>query len=208
MVRPLVSMAKGLLQLRQLRGGVAVLGLGLSGCLLPPAVEVPALPDARNRPPRIEERNVTPGRIIHLSPLDGCSQVFSLRVSDPDVKDVIRVRWFVDFDPEPDPRKPEPRFRESRLPPSDQELRDVSAQLTLRTDTPASEISIPGVHLVEAYVSDGEMQLVLENDVLVVKPLPRDIFPDGGVADPNYVVSYAWFVITPQGCPLAGEPSP
>lgn|SRR5690606_3308704 len=185
-------------------GGAALLW---SGCLIPvPGDPIDPLPDARNRPPRIEESNVTPfDRIVQLDPANGCVLQLGLPVSDPDLDDVITVRWFVDFNARPVEGEPQDTsFSETLLLPTGREDRG-SASLTLRTNTPGSRLAPLGTHLVEAYVSDGRLQVVNENGVLVVRPLPREVDVDGGVIDPNYVVSYAWFVVTPSGCPGVGS---
>lgn len=178
-----------------------------SGCLFPvPGDAIDPLPHARNRPPRIEESNVTPpDRIVQLDPANGCVLQLGLPVSDPDLEDVITVRWFVDFNARPvEGESPDTSFSETLLLPTGREDRG-SASLTLRTNTPGSRLAPLGTHLVEAYVSDGRLQVVNENGVLVVRPLPREVDVDGGVIDPNYVVSYAWFVVTPSGCPGVGS---
>lgn len=185
------------------------LALTGTGCILPfPGDDLPPLPPARNRPPRIEELNVSPqGRLVSLDVGNGCAQEFSLPVSDPDVDDLLTVRWFVDFDSTPEEGQPPTSSFESLIPPSSLERRG-SARITLRTDAAGSPLAPPGIHLVEAYLSDGRLQIVEQNGVLVVQPLPRDVSADGGVVDPNYVVSYAWFVQTPVGCPTASGVAP
>ena len=183
-----------------------LLALGLSGCLLPlPGDDVLPLPDAKNRPPRIEELNVTPqGRIVSLDVGNGCVLQLGLPVSDPDLEDLITVRWFVDFDTTPVEGEPDDTsFSETLLVSTGREQRG-NASITLRTNTAGSRLATPGLHLVEAYVSDGRLQVVNLDGVLVVQPLPREVDADGGIIDPNYVVSYAWFVQTPVGCPTAG----
>lgn len=206
-------MARGLLSLRRSFLCVSsawflcAAALLWSGCLFPvPGDAIEPLPDARNRPPRIEESNVTPfDRIVQLDPANGCVLQLGLPVSDPDLDDVITVRWFVDFNARPIEGEPQDTsFSETLLLPTGREDRG-SAGLTLRTNTPGSRLAPLGTHLVEAYVSDGRLQVVNENGVLVVRPLPREVDVDGGVIDPNYVVSYAWFVVTPSGCPGVGS---
>ncbi|MCI0669346.1 MAG: hypothetical protein L0Y64_02675 [Myxococcaceae bacterium] len=152
---------------------------------------------------------MTPGRIVSLSTLDGCQQGFSFQVADSDLDDTLYVRWYVDFDPTPRP----PPYRidhesiiQPNLPPRNrEEIRDTSATFEVRTDVPGSPIVVPGVHLVEAYVADAPLHEVEENGLRVIRPLGEiTVPPDGGTPDQPFVVSYAWFVTTPQGCPVPG----
>jgi hypothetical protein len=189
----------------------AALGVAAGGCL----VDYPDLPDplrfARNRPPRIEESNVQPQRFVTLDPSQpgGCVETLSFSVADPDVDQELRVVWLVDFDPSAGERPP---FREPTpiLPNSVRgEVRTFSPSFPLNPAATASPVATPGVHLVEAYLSDGEITTRVNEEDQTVSIISQDVSlkdpaTESTYTDRSFIVSYAWFVTTQPGCNTAG----
>ncbi len=193
MISPDVSVASGLLSARPMRWLGVVVGVCLaSGCLIPQdATHLEGLPETRNRPPRIVESQVQPTeRILKEFGAGLCELDFSVVVEDPDVDDLITVRWYVDYDTQ---NQTGP-YREFQLTNSGLPQRGDRATLRLSLRAANSPLSAPGPHLVEALVSDT--RLVGREPV----PIESQKLPDGGtLVNPGYAVTYAWFVNTVQG---------
>lgn len=169
--------------------GLAVAALVWSGCLIPQDDTFLAeLPEQKNRPPRIIEQQVQPTQRFtrEFGGADGCELDFSVKVEDPDVDDILYVRWSVDD-------QPQPHRTETRLANNGIAQRGEAATLHISLLAADSPLSRPGPHVVEAMVADG---IVAEG-----KPQPDIInLPDGGtLEDPVYLDTYAWFVNTVQG---------
>jgi hypothetical protein len=175
------ALAKGLLV------GVVAAVLG-SGCLWP--VEDPVLedlPPRKNRPPRILEQNVVPQRRTTIGNGIGCKLEFKAQVEDPDLNDLLVVRWYIDYDPL---SNPSPFGLESSLPPDGNAIRSTSATLTVELSSPGHPLRVPGDHMVELLVSDGRL---INRDP---QPVATEGF-DGG--NPTFASSYPWFVTVEAG---------
>jgi hypothetical protein len=189
-------LAKGLLVLLPRWLGPAWAACMVGGCLIPQDDTLLAgLPQRRNRPPRIVEMQVQPPeRIIRDFGAEGlCELDFSVVVEDPDVDDLLTVRWYLDYDDQ-DPTGP---YREFQLANNGEPQRGDRATLRINLRAANSPLSAPGDHLVEAVVSDT--RLVGREPV----PVGRIDLADGGaIINPGYVVTHAWFVTTVRGdCP-------
>jgi hypothetical protein len=186
-------LAKGLLQLPPQWLGLAWVACVAGGCLIPQDdALLEEIPQRRNRPPRIVETQVQPPeRIIRDFGAAGlCELDFSVVVEDPDVDDLVTVRWYLDYDAQ----NPTGAYREFRLANNGQPQRGDRATLSINLRAANSPLSAPGVHLVEAVVSDTRL---VGRD-----PEPKGtVFLDGGgvIINPGYVVTYAWFVTTVRG---------
>ena len=176
----------------RLAGGLLVASVLWGGCLIPQDdTYLAGLPEQRNRPPLILETQVNPSnRVIKNFGANGkCEEEFRVVVEDLDVDDRVAVKWYVDYEP------PEREFvyKEQELPNTGQPVRGAGTlRLSLRSaDSPLSE---PGIHVVEAVVSDGNSLNRKPYEIVV------ETLPDGGViTDRIYTVSYAWVVNTVQG---------
>lgn len=147
---------------------------------------------SRNRPPRIEERQVRPQtRVLEVRNGAGCELEFEVLVEDPDVDDLISVSWFVDFGRGGSPGA----YTEQRLTNNERPQRDDRGTLNMAVSQVNNPLNRPGLHLVEALVADTRL--------IGREPLPLDEnvqTEDGGVVvNPGYAVSYAWFVETVAG---------
>lgn len=171
----------------------------VSGCLLSQEDRVlNNIPAQRNRPPRImEELPITPGNRLTVVESD-CPQLkFEFSAEDPDVDEVLTVRWYVDY--------PRTRFfvlPEQLLFPNDVVLerkpqRDDRGSLTVnlasQLDLPLSLLQSFGPHVVEAVLYD--FHLGPDRN-----PLPIS-GADGGILNPSYAVTYAWVVDMRRTCP-------
>lgn len=187
-----IRLASGLLSLRPVRGlGLTLAAALWGGCLIPQDdTYLAGLPEQRNRPPRILETQVNPtSRVIKDFGAAGkCEEEFRVVVEDLDVDDTLTVKWYVDYEP-PDSVSV---YREAVLPNSGQPVRGAGTlRLSLRAAN--SPLATPGLHVVEAVVSDG---LTVDR-----KPTERtETLPDGTViTDQVYAVTHAWVVQTVQG---------
>ncbi len=166
----------------------------LSACLLPQEDRVLNFPPLRNRPPRImEELELTPkNRVIHV---DDCfvRLEFSFRAEDPDIDDVLFVRWYVDYPVDEGFVDPE-----QAISPSGTAIRNESAKLSIDLGGPLSfpafRLKQEGTHVVEAILFDGRLGAGRQ-------PQPKSPATDGGVENPSYMVSYAWVVEVTRTCP-------
>lgn len=212
MLPPLSRLARTLLRPRvgPLCAAIALLG---GGCLL----DYPESPGPlRNRAPRIEERNVEPSdRLVVLDPSspEGCKVVFSLRVADPDPRDVLEVEWYVDFNRQPTGAPSLRRDHFNRVVPNGSpnesvEVRDASATWTATTTSPGNPLAVPGLHVVEAFVTDGAIQMQERDGTFIITSDPKPNAEDPSLTDETFVVSYAWFVSTPPGCPVESGGAP
>ena len=188
----LSPLAKGLLALTLRWLGLAwVVGVA-GGCLVPQDdTLLESIPQRRNRPPRIVETQVQPSEaIIRDFGANGlCELDFSVIVEDPDVDDLVTVRWYLDYDNQ----NPTGAYREFQLANNGQPQRGDRATLRINLRAANSPLSAPGEHLVEALVSDTRL--------VGREPVPiSQINLDGGVIiNPGYVVTHAWFVTTVSG---------
>jgi hypothetical protein len=171
--------------------------VGLGGCLIPQDDTLFAgLPPPRNRPPRIVENQVSPQtRIIREFGSDTCREEFEVLVIDPDVEDKVVVNWFVDYTP----GQGNIDFS-VELAPTTVPQRNDRATFVVDLTAANSPLSAPGLHTVEAVVSDRTLVASTRLTVPITEPNP-----DGGapvVVDEGYVVTYAWTVETVPGvCP-------
>lgn len=192
------KLARRLLKPGMVYGRGLLFGLLLTAqtaCLIPqddPILD--PLPPPRNRPPRILENLVSPPRSFPAPTFftgQNCPPIvrFEAIVADPDIDDALTVRWFVDYDPRNNPIV----WKEQRIAPSGQEVRTTTSAL-LELNTATGPLSVEGQHLVEVFVSDGQL---INRD-----PQPLEVAPDGGIINPSYVDTFAWYVnIENQVCP-------
>ena len=166
----------------------------LSGCLLSQEDRVLDFPAQRNRPPRImEELTITPNRFTQVQLSDPCPELkFEFNAEDPDVDQVLTVRWYVDY-----PRGLYPVEQALSPNANGKPQRDDRGSLTVnlasRLDFPLTLLQSPGPHVLEAVLYDFH----LGPDRI---PLPIS-GADGGILNPSYVVSYAWVVDMGRTCP-------
>ncbi|WP_224240913.1 hypothetical protein [Hyalangium gracile] len=186
-------MAKGLLALPLWWLGLAWVAGMAGGCLVPQDdTLLESIPQRRNRPPRIVETQVQPPNpIIQDFGAGGlCELDFSVLVEDPDVDDLLTVRWYLDYDNQ----NPTGFFREFKLANNGEPQRGDRATLRINLRAANSALSTPGVHLVEALVSDTRLTGREPEPVSTVTL-------DGGtvIVNPGYAVTQAWFVTTVRG---------
>ena len=176
---------------------LAWVGLALGGCVIPQDDTLFVGPrNARNRPPRILENQVSPQtRIIREFGNGTCRQTFEVLATDPDVNDLLSVYWFVDYVP-----GQASTDKIDLLSPSDGPERNDRATFVADLTAANSKLRAPGLHTVEAVLVDRQFD--------VVKRQPTQEIgdnPDGGAAivvDEGYAVTYAWTVETVTGvCP-------
>ncbi|RKH42763.1 hypothetical protein [Corallococcus llansteffanensis] len=185
---------RGILQRLVAGLGLAALAAG-SGCLIPQdEALLEAVPEFKNRPPRIVEEQVEPSeRILRAFGVGSCTQDFSVVVDDPDVDDRITVEWYVDYNPS----NPEGYYRQIVLANSStgQVRRDDRGTLHMDLRSANNPLSAPGIHLVEALVTDRSLYQ------RQVEPPDEVILPDdaGTVKNPGFVTSYSWVVNTVPG---------
>ena len=190
---PHFRLADRLLESRPVRWlGLVSVAVLWGGCLIPQDdTYLAGLPEQRNRPPLILETQVNPSnRVIKNFGANGkCEEEFRVVVEDLDVDDTVTVKWYVDYEA-PDSVSV---FKEAELPKTGQSVRGAGT-LSLSLRSANSPLAQPGVHIVEAVVSDG-LTIDRKPTEIVVEKLP-----DGGtVTDRVYSVSYAWVVNTVQG---------
>jgi len=115
-----------------------------------------------------------------------CRLSFRISASDPDLDDLLTVRWYVDYDRNP------VIFREDLLQNLGSPIRG-PAELTMDLGVPGNPLSSQGIHVLEVLVADGQ--------VVNRQPLPRSSDPDAG-ENPTYMDEHAWIVRTETGdCP-------
>jgi hypothetical protein len=186
-------LAKGLLALPLRWLGLAWAVGVAGGCLVPQDdTFLEGIPERRNRPPRIVENQVQPPEPIieDFGAGDLCELDFSVIVEDPDVDDLLTVRWYLDYDTQ----NPTGPYREFQLANNGQPQRGDRATLRINLRAANSPLSAPGVHLVEAVVADT--RLVGREPV----PISTIVLDGGGVIiNPGYTVTHAWFVTTVSG---------
>jgi hypothetical protein len=185
--RPLAS---PLLLSIPMRVGVTAWLLTSSACVVPQESRVlQPVPAAQNRPPRIIEEqalvNGSGGRIIYTGSGANCTLEFSLKVSDPDVNDVLLVNWYAYMRSQSGLPIYLQEAIQPDIPPT--EIRSQSAIWSIGSIA-SSPLSQDGTYAVEALVSDGNLDANR-------RPQPR---PDGST---TYVVSYAWVVVVQTGLP-------
>jgi hypothetical protein len=119
----------------------------------------------------------------------GCAVEFSVLVTDPDLDDLLTVQWFVDYDPETNPRY----YREEPLNNTGTPERG-PAELVIDLNAIGNPLENTGGHVVEFLVGDGQ----IVNRI----PQPKSRDADAGV-NPSYVDRYVWIVNVDTGeCPL------
>ncbi len=171
--------------------------LALTGCVIPQDDTLFAgVPIGGNKPPRIVETQVSPQtRIIREFGSETCRMTFEILVTDPDVADNLTVTWYVDH--APGNTSPE---KIDNVTPSGRPLRDDRSTFDVDLSAAASPLRAPGLHLVEAVVTDGNLNF----ETRLPFPVLGDN-PDGGApipVDEDYAVTYAWTVETVTGvCP-------
>jgi hypothetical protein len=145
------------------------------------------VPAAQNRPPRVIEEqalvNGSGGRIVYTGNGANCSLEFSLKVSDPDLNDVLLVNWYAYMRSQAGL----PIYLQEAIQPDGSEIRNQSAIWSI-SSIASSPLSQDGTYAVEALVSDGNLDANR-------RPQPRQ---DGST---TYVVSYAWVVVVQSGLP-------
>jgi hypothetical protein len=187
------AVAKRLLALCLRWLGLAWAAAVAGGCLVPQDdTLLEGIPERRNRPPRIVEDQVQPPDSIiqDFGAGDLCELDFSVVVEDPDVDDLITVRWYLDYNNQ----NPTGYYREFQLANNGEPQRGDRATLRINLRAANSPLSTPGTHLVEAVVADTRL---VGRDPQPVSTIPLD---DGGVIiNPGYVVTRSWFVTTVRG---------
>ncbi|MBZ4419911.1 hypothetical protein [Myxococcus sp. RHSTA-1-4] len=171
---------------------LVVAACAATGCLIPQDdTLLEGVPGQRNRPPRIVESLVSPQqRVISDFGAGACDLTFEVVAEDPDLDDRLKVHWYVDYNPQ-DPRGPYRQYDLANI--TRDPLRSDRGSLLISLASANSPLGTPGTHLVEALVSDSELQ------DRVVQPRVVQL-PDGTfIEDPGYVVTYAWVVNTVQG---------
>ncbi|NBD12182.1 MULTISPECIES: hypothetical protein [Corallococcus] len=171
--------------------GLASLAVG-SGCLIPQdQALLEGVPGFKNRPPRVVEEQVEPSeRILRAFGVGSCTQDFSVVVEDLDVDDRITVEWYVDYNPS----NPVGSYRQIVLANTGQPRRDDRGTLHMDLRAANNPLSTPGIHLVEALVTDRHLTNRQPDP-------PEEVFlADGGVVkNPGFVTSYSWVVNTVAG---------
>lgn len=162
----------------------------LSGCLLPQEDELLEPIVQKNRPPRVIELNVVPNRstTVHPSCVSGLS--FSAFVEDPDIDDVVTVRWYLDFDPS---------NAIARLPVFEDRLtapqRSEAARLS--GSTIAERLGTIDTHVVDLMVFDGNLGTF---EGPGSQP-PSEAVPGLDAGDPRYSTTFTWVVNVDTGAP-------
>jgi hypothetical protein len=142
---------------------------------------------------------LTPDKDHRLTVVDGpdCPVLtFGFSAEDPDVTQLLNVRWYVDY----------PRVRvfdlnnEQVLTPSStgRLQRDDQGSETVDLASPAlqaplSQLQLRGPHIVEAVLFDFHLDANRN-------PVPIS-GTDAGILNPSYAVSYAWVVDMERICP-------
>ncbi|HLL52130.1 MAG TPA: hypothetical protein VK447_01205, partial [Myxococcaceae bacterium] len=140
----------------------------MNACFLPQDDHlIPDVPERKNRPPRILESTVTPSRLQAIGNGQGCGLTFSLRVEDPDINDLITVRWYVDYSAG-NPTQP---VDEDVLDPGGRPQRNTSAEYLATVSSAANPLHPTGLHVVEAVVADGPL---VGYDRVLPHPSPPD----------------------------------
>ena len=162
-----------------------VVAAALPACLISQEDHIiQPLPPAKNQPPRILEDLIQPpGRFVtSRNGLDCPNLLFSAKVADPDIKDLLFYNFYVDADVNPAPVK-----QSSISNPTNEEVRAEPATYEFSFAT-VGALQQPGNHVVELLLADGAL--------VNRQPQPRLVQQlDGGLEeDPSYAVSYAWTV--------------
>lgn len=165
-----------------------------SGCIIPQEDHVlEELPRRKNRPPRIIPERISPPEVrVPLKNGPECQVEFTVAVEDPDIDNIIRVAYFVDFDPtiEQNPTFGSPR----ELAPSSSTVRPETVRASFKGSSLNTTLFSVGRHFVDVIVSDTG----LDDERL---PGPATVFADGGF-DPGYSDRFTWVVETEAGnCP-------
>lgn len=189
------GLASGLLFPRSLQALLMTLGTLFiaTGCIIPQEQDVlEPLPARKNRPVRIVPSTVTPADSrVELENV--CDEVeFIVAVEDPDVDDIIRADFYIDYDRTlPNPL----RFSQDILPTSNTAIRPTAARRRFTSDEPNIPLFTVGNHTVEVLVTDTSL-----DESRAARPALTG--PDGGVLDEGYTDSFTWFITTVSGtCP-------
>jgi hypothetical protein len=168
-------------------GRMVLFAMVASGCLLPQDdALIPDVPKAKNRYPRIIKETLLPGspHTIEISD-QACKQTdFGAFVEDPDIGDVINVRWFVEA-----PSDHSGPVYPDTISPSSTPIRNtrVTARREMLSALLALELDSP--HKVELWIADGTFGQGVET-------LQREErLSDGGtIKDLTYTDTYTWSV--------------
>jgi hypothetical protein len=173
----------------------------VSGCFWPQDDSVfSPIPDKRNSPPRIIPSTIQPAD-IDVSYGPNCILPFSVNVEDPDVADLIRVKWFV----YPPGGKPLISIDGKTILGGSTAVRAkaVTAEDAPTLKSAASELIQNGEHRLEVFIADNEFEATTTAGAISTTPRNRSL-PDGGsVDDPSYFDSHVWIVKTSStlACP-------
>lgn len=193
---PASGLARGLLSTRLLQVLTLTLStLLISGCIVPQDDYVlEDLPLKKNRPVRIIPQQIAPANnVIELKNGAGCSIEFSVAVEDPDVDNVIRASFFIDFDRTVTNN---PSVNRDIFPTSSATVRPTFARVTYTGSDPNINLFTVDTHTVDIFVTDTSLDEKRE-------ARPASTFADGGaVRDQGFTDSFTWYVNTvPGNCP-------
>jgi hypothetical protein len=164
---------------------IALWGPGaMSGCVLPQNYQTidDIAPTVTNRPPRILNDSAQPGLVTVVDVGSECTLTFRANVEDPDVDSVgLRVNWFIDWSQS----NPSPYREDETIEPVQGEVRGKSVELSLILTSAGNPLRTLGEHVVEVLVADGEIRN---------REPQQSYAPDGGIINPRYADSHAWFV--------------
>lgn len=161
------------------------------GCLVPQDDTLLETPTFLNRAPRLI--NVNPSfPYIEINDESDCLLQFSVNVADPDIDQIIRLRYYVDYDPV----TAQGFAREFVLSNTGQEERPETVVFETNVGAPNNPLAEPNkIHIIEAIAYDGTLSPTRA-------PEPLSVIPDGGV-NPSYVDVHQWVVSNPGtvNCP-------
>ena len=186
------ALASGLLSSLLMRWVGALVGAVIAtGCLLPQDDQLlPDPPIPVNSPPFLPPvGELSPDYRGAVNVGDNCkTQEFRILVDDPDKKDDLRVRCFLDPTSTPSSGT---LFEGVRKPANVDP--PVVASCTLPVSNSVG-LGVPGAHFVKMVVADGE----LHGEVAQTRPWP---LPDGGILQiSTFAISYLW-PVTSQSQP-------
>lgn len=189
---PPSGLASGLLFSRSLQVLIVTLGTLFiaTGCIIPQEDYVlEPLPAKKNRPVRIIPSTVSPADSEVRLQNVGCEKEFIVAVEDPDVDDIIRAVFYIDYEPnQPNPLS----FSQDILPTSNSAIRPTAARRRFTSEEPNIPLFAVGTHTVEVVVTDTSLDEVRA-------PRPALTAPDGGILDEGYTDSFTWFITTVSG---------
>lgn len=179
-----------------LAGALLLAASMLSGCLLPQDDYVlPGTPEYLNHAPRFV--TVDPAKPfistgnVPSPPLTPCPLDFTVTAADEDVADILRVRFYVDYDPVTN--QGYEREFEFALTGSAERAPVTWESDVSKAGNPLGYVTTSIPHLVEAVLFDGSLGPNRQPD-------PRNV-SDAGV-NPSYAVIHQWVVqTTSETCP-------